>query len=555
MKFLLKAIALCIVSTFLMNCSKNLVSIPNNPVHAIQTKSIIPDESAIPLFHSTTNSLIVPQQDPYSLSFIYSVIDNDPHFCSYVQTNSITISPTHYILRCYPKNLEEIQAIENLQDVIVSYIPLNYKKLETVDSSSQVESTDVFPDYSKYSVDFQLYNSEGEPTMSYNQMMPVLYLVWPIDKPIPDTFDIEVDYEAFIPAKSPQYRQHSSFWDELESALINYSLDRSFSSHENRSNRLFSGYIYHYEPWRQQNIPIRNLRIRFQIGSNISDIYTDNNGFFSITFNSAATAEAVFQDTKWKIITTSSEAPQTTSLSDISNSWQNGGSILLNDDLAVTHIALDAYYYFSHPIPIIQNSDCIRIRQINTYSGHSGEFHPGLLGSSCIDVYFGIFHERALISLVCHELGHYNYYLVRGGFFQYTSVHRLFKESYADYSGWFVTRFFYKTLFPNITEESLNMMIDRQNQSWKKTDTGETSHYSPLFVDLIDSINQYDPIQYPLLNNDLISNVPHTVINEMIKKRIWADIKSVMNNYTGIYFSLSDYNSFIAPYDFYFTHD
>ena len=236
----------------------------------------------------------------------------------------------------------------------------------------------------------------------------------------------------------------------------------------------------------------------------------------------------------------------------LSEVWVNGTTLTMTSKWATIHMALNYYYYHNHGIPVITDSSIrIRINESSTYS-HPGEFHPGLLGSSCIDIATQSCSGKDLFAMVCHELGHFNHYKIRGGFFNYTSVHRLFKESYSQYSGWFICRHYY--IANNLPQYSL-WLIPRACQYWKKTDSGDDSHYSPLFVDLIDDYNQYEDYNISNhfdLNNETISNVPHSVIKLMIEKKTWAQIKDVLDNYCNVYFTQSQYNQFIAPYDYYF---
>jgi len=550
-----------VVATVLWGCKEVIIESPQFVVDSsiLETKSNDSFNSDDVLFHNYTGSWIVPLPDPYKLDFINAVLAENNTLKSMLDSNVEQLDYTHFALKVFPRDLEEIQYFEGIEGVKISYIPFSYRKISSslvLSDGIGVEERRVVQDEVKYKISCTLFDGDGNPTCTTEENMPVLYVVWPASKPLPEQFDYEIDYEVFIPTASPLYDDNISLFSSLERAAI----DKAFSTQNDisfsRGVRLYSGYVYHLEPWLELDIPLEQLKIRFQLGSNITDVYTDSNGYFSVTIDSASTAEVVFQNPRWKIITTTSNNPQTFSLSCLNSSWINGNTIYLNNDLAVTHIALHTYYYFSHGVPIEYNDDPIRIRLITSYSGHSGEFHPGLLGSSCVDIYYGIYHEKDLISLVCHELGHYTHYLVRNGFVPYTSVHRLFKESYANYSGWYITTTFYKHLDPTLGGDTLYTMFSRHNQNWTQNDTGDSSHYSPLFVDLIDSRNQrFYPTLNTDYNNDVISGIPHSVIRQMITKRIWSDIKAVLNNYTGIYFSSADFNSFVAPYDFYFTHD
>lgn len=44
-------------------------------------------------------------------------------------------------------------------------------------------------------------------------------------------------------------------------------------------------------------------------------------------------------------------------------------------------------------------------------------------------------------------------------------------------------------------------------------------------------------------------------INVPIAPKNWQDIKTKLSEYIGSSFTQNEFNSFIAPYDYYFTHD
>lgn len=504
-------------------------------------------------FHKSTNSWIIPQEDPYRIDFINNTIRDKADIQKMINNHCFELEATDYALTVFPRNVKELQEIEGLPDIQISYIPFACHKLSTNVLDSRNKDTiekRIFYEEERYIEEQPIYNSEGNLVSTEIIKMPILYVVWPKSKPLPNKLDYSIDYEVFIPNHYSLYHKNKDLIDIIEQESLFAVLNSPKST---RSNRLFTGYLYYYDYLLPEGAPVANLKIRFRVGSNISDITTTSSGYFAVTTNSSCSVEAVFQDSRWKITSSSSTSPITLTIPEISSSWVNGNSITLDNDLVTSHLALNAYYYLPHPIPVLYETNGIRIKLINSYIDHCGEFHPGLLGSSNIDLYYGIYHERDLISLVCHELGHYNHYLVRNGFFPYTSVHRLFKESYADYSGWFITRFFYKYYNPSISDTTLSIMLSRSNQVWTMNDTGDNSHYSPLFVDLIDDDNQaYYNVNY---NYDPISSVPHFVINEMIGNRVWSEYKSTLSNYIGTYFNSSDYSSFVAPYDYYFTHD
>lgn len=90
-------------------------------------------------------------------------------------------------------------------------------------------------------------------------------------------------------------------------------------------------------------------------------------------------------------------------------------------------------------------------------------------------------------------------------------------------------------------------------QFWNHLDTTYENRYTPVFIDLIDNYNQYYELgaQY---NNDPISAVPlNVVINMAMQNDNWSSLKAALSGKIGQYYTLGDYNTFVSPYDYYFS--
>ena len=541
-----------IIALLLCGCNDYLLDSVVSP-QASLTKANNGDERVI-MYHSATSHWIVQSDDPYRLENVKDYINDYPN----LKTDSLLagLSATHYVLTVYPRNEVEIDEIEQLNDVNVSYIPFDYIIVPEYDSRTASPSDTIFfPSQEKYTIEKPIYNCDGQMQYIETKTMPVLYVVWPVDKALPEKYEYHIDYSVFIPRQSALYSSNKQKFEDFEKGLISRNQPTQSNT---KGYRYFQGFFNIYDPWVDDYIPVDNLRLRFSLGSNVIEGYTNSSGYFSVYAPENATIFIVFQNDRWKMFydSDSSESPIMMSYAILSEVWVNGTTLTMTSKLATIHLAANYYYNHNHGIPVIADSS-IRIRISETYNGdHGGEFHPGLLGSSCIDISTAIYSDKDLFALVCHELGHYNHYRIRDGFINYTSVHRLFKESYAEYSGWFICRHFY--IAHNMPYTSL-WLIPRSNQTWKKTDSGDNSHYSPLFVDLIDDCNQYEEYSshedHIYFNNETISNIPHSIIKLMIEKKTWSQIKDVLDNYCNVYFSQSQYNQFVAPYDYYFTYN
>lgn len=101
----------------------------------------------------------------------------------------------------------------------------------------------------------------------------------------------------------------------------------------------------------------------------------------------------------------------------------------------------------------------------------------------------------------------------------------------------------------------MNQDITRQSrQSWWKTD-GSTAYYSPFYIDLSDTFNQYSYYGNSY-NPDPISNVPHYVIQEIgTASSDWSAYKAKLQQYAGQHYTNTELNSFVAPYDYWFSQN
>ena len=532
-------------------CNKQDLSIEcNSPsTDMILTRSNCLEYNAA-VYQKSTNSWLVKRKDPYCLNFQKKVIGNNIKLKSLISSSSgLELLPTHYAIRLYPKDEREYETIIKIKDIDVAYFPFDYVPVQ-VDASVREDSLYLEED-TKYTIEKDIYDIDGNFERIDTEVMPVLYAVWPVAKPFPDNIDFKVDYEVLIPQKASNYSVNKDFFDLLERVSVFQATGISMPINANGPRNVY--YITDYDEQLDENVPLAHLKVRFQIGSSIIDRITNSNGSFSYNYTNGTTVQAILQNDKWNITNTSSTNPITINITSLFTSGSN--NIEIDNDICPVLRALDYYYYGNHEVVITNNSSLIRVKILSSsqYSGKSGEFHPGLLGPSAIDIYPGIFSDMELFAIVCHEMGHFNHYLRRGNFLNYTSVHRLFKESYASYSGWYLGHKYFRIYNTTTSDWWVDYYIGYSWQNWRKTDTGDSSHYSPLFVDLIDDFDQC--YNNPLLNYDPISGANHQIIFAMIAPKNWSDIKAKLAEYIGSVITQTEYTSFIVPYDYYFANN
>ena len=389
-----------------------------------ETKAYVdPNQYSRAVYHSMSESWIVPQNDPYALSNFqnalkdmlsddYRKMFSDADYSSLLDL--IPIRPTHMALRMFPRNESEQWKIEMMDDVKVSYTPFNYVQLsaEQVKCSGLQDKTRRFEEEYRYTVTYvDIESSSGKKIADDTDIMPVLYVVWPIDEAIPQEYDYIVDYEVFIPdSKNTDNKMLQLLEDEaIRIALGEKILTKAGSG----ATQTRTGTVNHNDTWLNRYVPLANLKIRFQLGSNIVDTYTDSDGVFSVP----------------------SEV----------------------DD----------------------------------------------------------------------------------------------KESYAAYVANYLCERYYISLGYISPSPSQTLYTGQSHQFWKQT---EASPYSPLFVDLFDSYNQY--IYDSNHNPDPINGFSHSIVRTIASDcKNWDQVKEVLDDYIGVYYTQSEYDSYVAPYDYWFSQN
>ena len=522
---------------------------------------------------------MLPKEDPYSLSNFQRALKNVLNGCSEIEfPNGITkssfeninLSPTHLALKIYPRNEQEQWAIELMEDVKVSYIPFNYTQVPDKDSlalKSAIESG--VPSFHELNPHIEVYDevtAKDGPAISESFRLPILYVVWPYNKPLPDTLDYAVDYEVFIPESmdiTKNENVHKDVMNILETEAINLALgtvaQRTKSNTSLSSVRTITGTLMSIDWLLMKYIPLRNLKLRFQLGTKIYDTYVQADGNFSITNDipQDATMSYVFQHPRWKLTSMNSTAPITITLGNLNSALDDQGRhinyVANNYPLFEAHHGADYFYNSSHPIIKWYYDSGIRIRVSESANSEAdGVFTCSALNSAYITIYNN--HPDDMykcVSVLMHELGHFVHYGERGGYRMFTKVHDLITESFASYVGWLLGNKFY-------TDKgytgNLNVIGNQSRQTWHKGMTGTISHYSPLFVDLVDDFNQGSlNSKYP---TDRIENVPNSLISIIAEEDYdWNELKSRLQNYVGTYYTEQDLTTYLSNYEYWFSNN
>ena len=534
------------------------------------------------VFHDASRSWLKPQADPYTLeNFQRAYARLSSGNSNQIVTGSLSeefketrqLTATHYALRIYPRNEKEQSEIESMDDITVAYLPFDHvllPKNAVKDTETLIKKgTSIYPEERRYTVTYDDYETIDGPIEPQTYIMPVLYVVWPIDKPLADDLDYEVDYEVFLPQRAIQTRSttlNANAIKVLEKEAIQLafgSASQSGSTARAASQR--SGRIYTYDIFAQNNglgsaLPMSNLNLMFKVGSNNWNVFTRFDGSFDTPSDVPDEAVLMYalQHDRWKIIydnITIFNLPYFGWICDnIGNEWGTGDFYLTSvDNEMACHRAIEYYYYDVHEIPTrILGDGGIKVRvSALSNSEANGTFTYSNTNPPYITIYNNnVYSPNLVIGTLSHELGHFAHYSVRGGFNNFKNVHNLIKESYASYAGWYLCeryyfRHGYVRPFPS-TDPTGN-----GRQFWTMS---STSPYSPLFVDLIDVYDQSTAGSMYVL--DRVSNVPHSVIERVAREATnWTSCRSILQSYIGTYYTEVDINNIISAYNFWFANN
>lgn len=532
------------------------------------------------VFCEGSGTYMVPRPDPYTLSnfneALARIVNGDseialPENLTKSSFDGVKLSPTHYALKIYPKNEREQWAVELLEDVKVAYIPFDYVQVSEEDSLAlkQAIQTGVpaFQEISPYvEVYDEVYTNDG-PAIPESFRMPILYTVWPCEKPLPDTLDYVLDYEVFIPDYSGMTKGscglNADLMRVLETEAINLALGLASSDTKSDASliKTVTGTLMFRDWLLNEWVPVRNLKVRFQLGSKICDTYVREDGSFSITneISFDGSLSYVFQHPRWKLTSMGSTTPITVTFDNLDGivDENNHHTNYMSYDypLFEVHMGVDYFYNSVHPIPKWYYNSGIRIRvSESSHSEWDGVFSYSNYESAYITIYNNYDYKKMYkdVSVVMHELGHFVHYGERGSFDDYEQVHDLIKESFASYVGWLLGNKVY-------TEKgytgNLEVIGNQSRQTWNKNrSVDENGWYSPLFVDLVDDYNQGS--SNSALPIDRIKNFPNSIIMTIAEEDYnWSKVKSRLNSYVGTYYTGVDLNTYLSNYDYWFSNN
>ena len=533
------------IALLLQGCITSKIITPEDEKPSIiQTKGSCETHSKDSLFYyPESDCWIKPQADPYNLCYFVSAAKQ---YYSEQSSSSARIKPsaTHYALTVYPKNESEINQLLSFDGVNLSYVPFGYERL----------SDDVVPSSMKGNAMCYTYPFRPNPNIG----MPVMYVVWPTEIPIPDNIEYNIEYEAFLPDYSQASIDgtHNELY-EIENIAIGIANPLTkLEAVRGRSNRTLSGRIMNSDNLLGISVPVGNLKIRVQYGLNIIDNYTASNGNVTISgnINDNASVYVVYDNDRWRISRKGSLLAYSLLLGKVSDFWP-GSNSFYQPTLSHTYLTIHraANYFFNDSIIVVPSCNySIRIN-MNEIVADKHSYFTFVLGSPVIELSnFWAFNNGHHFYSAIHELTHFYHYLEKDSISLYNSVDQLIQESFAEYFAWHFSREYYTQKNGGVYNTSWDWHLGDSAQSWLYTGS---SYYSPLYIDLEDDFNQYlEKSPLYTYNNDPISGLGLLTITVLaIQNDNWAALKSALSELIGTYYTQAEYNAFITPYDAYFN--
>jgi len=410
------------------------------------------------------------------------------------------IKPNNVYLRFKPGNEKELELLRSDSTLVLYDYPLNYEI--TAEYSSALDTYD-------------------------DTELPYLYCVVPSDKTLPPVH-FEIIYSVFIPPDIPSTKGTSSnlvsFYEDLvnESARLTGNIPDDESSYQvkgSQSKWQPKGRIRAWDDLLNQFIPLNHVNVHARWFTRIETDLTDENGYFQMK----SFSHKVNYSIKWE-----------NSLFSIRNglffqAWYNGprmkGDWILDirdgksKMFATIHRAAYRQFYGDNlgmERPVLKTGGRTKICYMD--EDGTGKFlGDWSAGGIMPDIQvWGNGNNRAtnhIFGIVSHELGHQSHSQYIGNI-KFIQTSKIIRESWAEAVEWAMSNDEYNKLgqkYGNSMAINYNHQFYKHN-NWPYVDDRD---YSPIFIDLVDRINQRVALgpKYP---NDLILQYSLSYINQNI---------------------------------------
>ena len=440
---------------------------------------------------------------------------------------------THYRVKFYPKNTSEQQFLEKLEDVSVSYVPFGY---ELVQNNNDVIASMCKPilETNPYTqLDFgPCYSNIGLLNQKKREEihLPIIYAIWPIEKDLPTTIEYIIDsYLNLDGIQPPQDTRYPLRLQTYDSLLGTY-------------------------------VPLKDIKVCVSYMGYNAYQYTDNTGLVriytglaNITSSSQIpyiSISVVTAGHYWSICPQANSTPYQIALGTIGSLWPTTASTVtlnLTSSTVQYEVFRAAEYYFSASNELYSSIHTLEYNP-TFHLCNQDPNHPTLQGeafppTNSIFIYNVGLSQSEEIAVVLHELGHIRkwYHL---GQTSYDDTDDWTHESYSCFLGAFLGEQYY--LSNGFVMPYSPFFINTMGQQYSWT-IGSTNVYSPFFIDLVDSYNQ--STYSSTLPNDTIQDVPASLIDSLgIACTSKAQSLASLSNFTGVYYTLEQMNSFLSNY-------
>lgn len=478
-------------------------------------------------YHESTGLVLLPVRSPRLVEYNPNETDKD--------------SIIAYALKVSPQTVLQQKQIEQMEGIIVSYIPFGYEPVSIRDAD--VSTLNKLPSDTQNIPFVQTIGKadNGRPATSLSGTetlikIPSLYIEWPVSLPLPQNIDYEILY------------------------LIKRLPDQPKGVYPSFYNLVFQT----YDPVLNSNVRLNKLKVRIsKYGTTLSEQLTDSKGYMRINANQALyesepmsySITAVLSTPKWTITReTSITTPIHTALGTLSQYYDVNNPI---DTIYLTlssmttefeiHRAIDYYrngvHELSNTILSDENSLMIAASDSTSLAGHGKEYWDWIVPDGAnIVIYNHGLELPQLMGVIFHEIGHSRKDYAEGAEYYSTDEEKLIHESYASFIGYHLSRKYYVFKGYYLSSTDYEWFNVQHRQYWFGS-----GNYTPLFVDLIDSFNQGDG--FPNFVYDSISGVPVLSVDRLgVFSNCMADFVSSIAPMVGVYFTQSQLDDLL---DFY----
>lgn len=418
-------------------------------------------------------------RDPYKLENMQDAYSNIGDESAPISS----VEASHRYVRILPANRDELDAIESDTTLMLFDFPLHYE----------------------ISVAGTYYH---DPAVQ-DSTLTWLYCVVPINYQFPAGITEELVYYVYIPPTESK----GDFYDRLEEEayrLVGYEDEDGGSAKATNSIWIPSAYIKAWDDIANCQIPLEGVKVVANYVTKIGVGYTNGNGYCAVdkSFSHKVHYKIKWERGYWDIRNGAIgqayyNGPKQKSAWDLEIS-KNGKSILY----ASAHRAAQKFYYgerlgLRRP-NLSYGKTKIAVYDRNPWWGSGCCWGTWSLLGAIPDVIIAITHSASTDVVFClaiHELGHQSH-LLHVGKGTYIQIAKEIHESWASAIAWKLTNHHYNSDLGYVSYACSN-----NKQGWYPGNNGygNTSCYTPIFIDLIDDFNQYGLTSDHDYPNDLIS--------------------------------------------------